>query len=65
MINNPVYRICFKYFTSILLFFFTANPLIAQVPKVACGTIKYLENLPSKFVDARNVDVWLPNGSSR
>jgi len=34
------------------------------IPKVSCGTIKRLENFPSKFVDARNVDVWLPEGYS-
>ncbi|MDB5023300.1 MAG: alpha/beta hydrolase [Mucilaginibacter sp.] len=65
MINNPVYRICFKYFTTLLLFIFTAGPLIAQIPKVACGSIKHLGNFPSKFVDPRNVDVWLPEGYSQ
>jgi predicted alpha/beta superfamily hydrolase len=64
MINDSARRICFKYFATILLFIFTANSLIAQVPKVTCGSIKHLENFPSKFVDARNVDVWLPDGYS-
>ncbi|MBK9733326.1 MAG: alpha/beta hydrolase [Chitinophagaceae bacterium] len=32
----------------------------AQLPHVNSGTIKRLNNFPSKFVDARNVDVWLP-----
>ena len=36
----------------------------AQVPKVISGSIKRLENFQSKFVDARNVDVWLPDGYS-
>ncbi|WP_426667034.1 alpha/beta hydrolase [Mucilaginibacter sp. McL0603] len=51
---------------SILLFFsvFFSFPLIAQIPKVTCGSIKRLDNFPSKFVDARNVDVWLPEGYS-
>jgi predicted alpha/beta superfamily hydrolase len=33
-----------------------------NLPKVASGTIQRLENFQSKFVEARNVDVWLPNG---
>ncbi len=32
------------------------------LPKVTSGSIERLENFPSKFVDARNVDVWLPDG---
>ncbi|HJP64358.1 MAG TPA: hypothetical protein VJ844_13015, partial [Mucilaginibacter sp.] len=48
---------------AILLLLVTGN-LWAQLPKVACGTIKRLENFPSKFVDPRNVDIWLPEGYS-
>ena len=33
-----------------------------NLPKVSSGTIKRLETIPSKFVDVRNVDVWLPDG---
>ena len=36
----------------------------AQLPVVSAGKIKRLENFPSKFVAARNVDVWLPDGYS-
>jgi len=32
------------------------------LPKVASGSIKRIENFPSKIVEARNVDVWLPDG---
>ena len=46
-----------------LLLLVTGN-LWAQLPKVACGTIKRLESFPSKFVDPRNVDIWLPEGYS-
>jgi enterochelin esterase-like enzyme len=35
-----------------------AEPL----PTVAVGRVERLENFPSKFVDARHVDVWLPQG---
>ena len=33
----------------------------AQQPTVASGTLRRYEKMPSKFVDARNVDVWLPD----
>jgi enterochelin esterase-like enzyme len=33
-----------------------------KIPKITSGSVERLENFPSKFVDARNVDVWLPEG---
>ena len=36
----------------------------ASVAIVTSGTIERLENFPSRFVDARHVDVWLPDGYS-
>ena len=36
----------------------------AQLPKVSSGTLKRLDNFPSKYVTARNVDIWLPEGYS-
>lgn len=36
----------------------------AQQIKVSAGSIQRFENFKSNFVDARNVDVWLPNGYS-
>jgi enterochelin esterase-like enzyme len=59
-VKNRIGKITFLF----VLFLFAANQLLAQLPKVACGTIKRLENFPSKFVDPRNVDVWLPEGYS-
>lgn len=35
-----------------------AQPL----PRPAFGTVQRLENVPSRYVDARHVDVWLPEG---
>ena len=35
------------------------------LPHVATGTIERVTNFPSRYVDARNVDVWLPAGYSR
>jgi len=32
------------------------------VPKPSTGTVKRLEKFSSAFVDARNVDIWLPEG---
>ena len=29
--------------------------------EVSLGSIKHIENFPSKYVKARNVDIWLPN----
>lgn len=34
------------------------------LPEVSVGRIERLANFPSRFVDARNVDVWLPEGYS-
>lgn len=47
----------------------TASCLIAAVaaqpmPRVDAGRIERLENLASKFVDPRNVDIWLPRDYS-
>jgi enterochelin esterase-like enzyme len=36
----------------------------AQQVKVSSGKIQRLENFHSQFIDARNVDVWLPDGYS-
>ena len=36
----------------------------AQQIKVTSGTIQHFENFKSKFIDSRNVDVWLPDGYS-
>ena len=38
--------------------------MFAQIPNVSSGTIKRLEKFASKYVDARNVDVWLPDNYS-
>jgi len=48
-----------KYFFVLLLstFWFSGA---AQVPYVNSGTIRRLEKFPSKYVQPRNVDVWLP-----
>ncbi|RTL60893.1 MAG: alpha/beta hydrolase [Sphingobacteriales bacterium] len=53
-----------KTLSIITLLCFMSKITIAQLPKVSAGTIKRFENFESKFVTARNVDVWLPEGYS-
>jgi enterochelin esterase-like enzyme len=38
--------------------------IFGQEVKVSSGKIERHQNFPSKFVDARNIDVWLPDGYS-
>lgn len=45
-----------------IIFLIITNACFGQVPKVSSGTIQQFSNFPSKFVAARNVDVWLPPG---
>ena len=37
---------------------------VAQLPQTVSGTVYRIDSFPSKFVTARNVDVWLPEGYS-
>jgi len=34
----------------------------AQLPKVSSGTIRRIVNFPSRYVQPRNVDIWVPAG---
>ncbi|WP_396169091.1 alpha/beta hydrolase [Flavobacterium sp.] len=48
-----------------ILLLFIANALFAQtLPKVSSGTLERIENLSSKYITARNIDVWLPENYS-
>lgn len=52
-----------KNFAFILSFLLISISITAQsLPKVISGSIKRHENFYSKFVAARNIDVWLPDG---
>jgi enterochelin esterase-like enzyme len=53
-------KIMIKFAFSIAIFLFSAVILLAQIPSVSNGKIIQIENFPSKFVQARNVDIWLP-----
>jgi hypothetical protein len=33
-----------------------------SLPRVSFGSIQRIENFPLRFVTARNVDIWLPDG---
>ena len=39
-----------------------SHALAQAVPQVTTGSIERLENFSSQFVDARHIDVWLPEG---
>lgn len=53
-----------RHLPLLFLFLFAAQALPAQPVAVSAGSIRRLENFSSKFVDPRNVDVWLPEGYS-
>lgn len=50
-----------KSIYSILSFFFCVN-LYGQLPKVSAGNIVRIDSFQSKYITARNIDVWLPDG---
>ena len=52
-----------KHLLLVFYFFLMGNQieLIAQLPKPSRGRIERIENFSSKYVPARNVDVWLPD----
>ena len=51
----------------LLTFFFLiiVNYLVAQMPIPVAGKIDRIENFKSKFVAARNIDIWLPEGYTK
>lgn len=53
-----------KIFFISLLIFLSFGAVFAQPVVVSSGKIERLEKFPSKYVDARNVDVWLPENYS-
>lgn len=38
--------------------------IYCQMPEVTRGKIEHFDNFKSSFVDARNIDIWLPDGYS-
>lgn len=51
----------FNFTALFFLFIFSSN---AQEVKVTSGKVQRFENFQSKLIDARNIDVWLPDGYS-
>ena len=47
---------------SMVILMFSGSLLYAQIPSVSSGTIERYEAFSSSYIDARNVDVWLPPG---
>lgn len=47
----------------LFVLFGVSSQIFGQV-NVSSGTVKRLEKFASKYVDARNIDVWLPDGYS-
>ena len=53
-----------KYYLFIF-FSFSVLDLIAQDPQVSSGKLDRIKSFASKYVDARNIDIWLPDGYNR
>jgi len=51
-----------KHFLSTLFICFWGLLAAAQLPAVVSGSLQRHENFPSKYITARHVDVWLPDG---
>ena len=49
-------------FITVLILLYAGFLHSQTLPKVSSGTIQRLENFSSKFVEARNVDIWFPEG---
>ena len=57
---------CIILFLTTYLNIFSQNVVatVDRLPRVAAGSFKRFENFQSKYVEVRNVDVWLPEGYS-
>lgn len=49
----------------VLILFTGINSFSQHIPVGSCGSIERTENFQSRFVDSRNIDVWLPEGYNR
>lgn len=54
----------FRSVISFAFFMLCGTIVLAQLPVVSSGTIRRFDSIPSKFADARKIDVWLPEGYS-
>jgi enterochelin esterase-like enzyme len=53
---------CFLWLFCLSIF---SVEIFAQEPEVSSGQIERIKSFPSTFVEARNVDIWLPEGYNR
>lgn len=53
-----------KPFLFLLAALMSMNGFAEPLPSVSSGSIERMEKFPSKFVDARTIDVWLPDAYS-
>ncbi|TCJ12620.1 alpha/beta hydrolase [Flaviaesturariibacter flavus] len=51
-----------KYGFLVLSFFLSLLRCAGQLPGVSSGRIVRIDSFPSRYVDSRNIDVWLPQG---
>jgi enterochelin esterase-like enzyme len=49
----------------IVIFLLFQGMAFGQVPKVSYGRIEQIVNFPSRFVEPRTIDIWLPPGYSK
>ena len=50
-----------KQFTLVFLLLISLQTM-SQLPKVTTGTLVRIAGFQSKYIDARNIDIWLPEG---
>jgi predicted alpha/beta superfamily hydrolase len=53
-----------KHLSFLISIFLLSYNTFSQVPHPSSGTIKQFVNFPSRYVEPRNVDVWLPENYS-
>ncbi len=49
---------------ALIMTLLACNAEVNEIPNVSSGRIERISNLSSKYVDTRNIDIWLPEGYS-
>ena len=55
----------FQILLMVILFFSITTSYSQGIPAVSSGKIVRIENFQSKYVEPRNIDIWLPEGYSK
>lgn len=58
--NTPIKLHKIRIKTHLFLFFVITANYAQELQKPVSGKIEHIEMFPSKFVEARNIDIWLP-----